>query len=180
MAKDMGTRNFLPDFKLVQRVSNITNTPVLWLLTGEGLSQSEKPFENAPAYLADLIVDYKAKEELTLPLKNKLMSTEIRNGDYVSDQLEKSDNETGINAFKIPFSEAELTILNKLAGENRLTVEEKIREIIASHLLGQGAITLREILVTEKEAEAKTSKGLQMTNKIARTDTENGSHKERA
>jgi hypothetical protein len=141
-AKEMSQRNFMPDFNAVQRVSIITHTPLLWLLTGDGEARAEKPFENPPAYLADLIVDYKAKAELPLPLKNKLMSTEIHNGDYQPEQFEHGGKQ---KEAAIAFSVAEEVALDKLTG-GKFAREEKVREIVVSHLLAQGLISLNDIL----------------------------------
>ncbi len=148
-AQEMSQRNFMPNFSLVDRVSTITHTPLLWLLTGEGEARAEKPFENAPAYLADLIVDYKAKEDLPLPLKNTLMSTEIRNGDYEPEQVGQRGKQKEI---AIPFSVAEEIALDKLAG-GKSAREEKIREIVVSHLLAQGLIKLNDILNVGAQAD---------------------------
>lgn len=151
--KEMSEReSFLPDFNIIERASNITQTPILWLLTGEGPSQG-KPLDNAPAYLADLIVDYKAKAELPQPLKREIMISAQKSEDS---PLQFRHTEGSPN---IPFSAAEDEALNKLAGEKGQTVAEKIRELVLSQLLAQGAISLKDVAT-----------GLQMTPIVAKVD----------
>jgi transcriptional regulator with XRE-family HTH domain len=160
-AKGHSERNFLPEFKLIERVSNLTHAPILWLLTGEGPSQAEQPLGNAPAYLADLIVDYQAKEKLPLPLRNKLMSTEAHNEKYISVQGQQRGNQGTPHSIKIPFSQVEQVAINKLASQMNLTADEIIRQIVSAHLMTHGLVSIQEIIrstianvVEEEDLEA--------------------------
>lgn len=140
--KEMSMREgFMPTFQIVERASSITQTPMLWLLTGEGPSQG-KPFENAPVYLADLIIEYKAKDELPLPLKRQIMVSAQKGDEKRPFQFEQKE-ETASN--NIPFSTAEEAALKRLANEKGQNVEEKIREFVVSQLLVLGAITLQDV-----------------------------------
>lgn len=121
-AKGMSQRNFLPDIKVVERVSIITHTPMLWLLTGEGAPRSEKPFDNQPVYIADLITDYKLKESLPLPFKSKLMSTEVFNGDYKVTQTEPAEG------LEHSLSLAASSVGRELIERARSLIKEIVRE----------------------------------------------------
>jgi hypothetical protein len=138
-AKEMSQRNFLPSFDVVQRVSNITHTPLLWLLTGEGASRADRPYENPPVFLADLIVDYKAKEALPLPLKNKLMSTDIHGVEFFKVPHHGSGN-------RVSFSAPEEEAIKKLSSQTNLTREEIIRQVMSAHLMIHGLVSFQEII----------------------------------